>query len=176
MRSVDMQTWPDWNLSELYSRVGWGWDTHMQKCTQSASHSGLLHIGIIQDNSRGLSTQLQQHRLNIFTRSSSNNRTNMAASSKVDLAHSRVRDKRIGHSRSIRGLVVDDVHATSGKTSFPVDIAKSPEAFGRELRAFEDDSVSGCEGKDNGAGSEDIRGVPVVSSAGRSQVLTRGEM
>jgi len=138
----------------------------MQKRTQSTTHSRLLQIGIIQNYSSSLSAQLQQHWLNIFPRSSSNNRTNMAASGEVDLAHSRVRDKRIGHGRSIRSLVVDDVHASSGKTSFPVDIAKSPEASGREFGAFEDDGVSGCEGEDDGAGSEDVRRIPVASSAG----------
>ena len=90
----------------------------------------------------------------------------MATSGKVDLAHSRVRDKRIGHGRSIRGLVVDDIHAANGKTSFPVYITKSPEAFGGEFGAFQDDGVSGREGKDNGAGSENVRGVPIISSAG----------
>lgn len=140
----------------------------MQKCTQSASHGCLLHIGIIQNNRSSLSTQLQQHRLNVSTRSSSNNRPNMAASSEVNLAHSRVRNKRIGHGRSISGLVVDDIHAASGKTSFPVDITKRPEAFGRKFGTFQDDGVSSCEGEDNGAGSEDVRGVPIVSSAGSS--------
>lgn len=137
----------------------------MQKRTQSASHSRLLHIRIIQNNSSSLSTQLQQHRLDVFTRSSSNNRANMAASSKVDLAHSRVRNKRIGHGRSIGSLMVDNIHATSRKTSFPVNITKRPEAFGGEFGAFQDDGVSGCEREDDGAGSEDVRGVPVVSSA-----------
>lgn len=101
----------------------------MQKCTQSARHSRLVQIGIIQNNGSSLSTQLQKHRLNILASSSGNNRTNMAASSKDNLAHSRVRNQRVGHSRRIRGFVVDDIHAASRKTSFPVDVTKGPEAL-----------------------------------------------
>lgn len=55
----------------------------------------------------------------------------MATASEGDLAHSRVRDKSVGHLWRISGPVVNDVQAPSRKTSFPIDVAKGPEAFRR---------------------------------------------
>lgn len=84
----------------------------------------------------------------------------MAASSEVDLAHGRVRNESVGNFWRVRSLVVDDVQASSGETSFPIDISKGPEASWRKFGAFEDGCVSGCQGECDGARSEDIRRIP----------------
>lgn len=117
----------------------------MQERSKNAVQSRFFYIRIVQHHSGGLPTQLQKHRLDMFASSRSNNRTHMAAASKGDLAHSWMRNQRIGHFCSVRTAVVEHIQTPSWQTSLLVDISKSPEALGGELRALEYGRVSGCQ-------------------------------
>lgn len=132
----------------------------MQECSKSTVQSCFFQIGIVQHNSRGFATQLQKHGLNVLASRRSDNRTHMAAARKGDLAHSRVRNQRIGHLYSVRAAVVEDIHTASRDTSLLVDIPKSPETLGRKLRALEHGRVTGCQRKGDGTGSEDEWRIP----------------
>ena len=101
----------------------------MHERPQGAKRGSFAQIRIIQNNGRCLATQLKKHRLDVFTSGRRNDGTNMTATGEVDLPHGRVCDESVGHFRCIRCPVIDDVQTPGRETSFPIDVAKGPEAL-----------------------------------------------
>ena len=132
----------------------------MHESSQGTKRGSFVQIRIIQNNSRRLATQLEKHRLDVFTCRRRDDGTDMRTTSKVDLPHGGVCDESVGHFRCIRCPVIDDIQTPGRETSFPVDVAKGPEAFRGQFRSFKDCGVSCCQGECDGASSEDVWGVP----------------
>lgn len=132
----------------------------MQERSKSTAQSRLFQIRIVQYNSGGFPTEFQKHRFDVLASRRSDDRAHVAAASEGDLAYGWMRNQRIGHLCSVRGTVVDDIQTPSWQTSLLVNIPKSPEAFGGELRALEHGRVSGCQREGDGTGSEDKWRIP----------------
>lgn len=69
-------------------------------------------------------------------------------------------DNCAGDFGRVLSAMEDHVEDASRKTGFLHDGANSPEATGRELGAFEDTGVAGCESVGYGTKAEDIGSVP----------------
>lgn len=137
--------------------------TYVHEGSERAAHGSLVEVRIVQNNGRGLSTQLQQDGLDVLAGGRGDNGTNIGATSEVDLADGRVGNKSSCDSGGIRSLVENDVQASGRKTSLAEDITEGPEALGRELGALEDDSVTGGEGESDCARAQDEGSVPTKS-------------
>lgn len=103
--------------------------TYVHEGSKRAAHSGLVEVRIVQNNGRGLSTQLQQDRLDVLAGGRGDNGTHIGATSEVDLADGRVGNKSSCDSRGIRCLVENDVQASGRKTGLAEDITEGPEAL-----------------------------------------------
>lgn len=135
--------------------------TYMHEGANGAVHGGLVQVRVVQDNSRRLTTQLEQHRLDVLASSGSNDRADIGATGEVNLADGRVSDQGVGDSRGVGGLMEDDIQTSSGKTSLPEDVTNSPEALGRELGTLENNGVTSAERLRNGTDTKDERRIPV---------------
>lgn len=136
----------------------------MHERPQGTKRGSFVQIRIIQNKGRCLATQLKKHRLDVFTRGRRNDGTDMTATCEVDLAHGGVCDESVGDFCCIRCPVIDDVQTPGGETSFPIDVAKGPEAFRGQFGSFKDCGVSCCQRECDGASSEDVWSVPSEKS------------
>ena len=62
----------------------------MHERSESAAERSLLQVRVVQNNSRGLASQLEENRFGILSSGRSDNRTNLSASGEVHLAHGRM--------------------------------------------------------------------------------------
>ena len=78
----------------------------------------------------------------------------------VNLLDERMFDDCAGDFGSVLSAVENHVEDASRKTGFLHDGANGPEATGRELGAFEDAGIAGCESVGYGAEAEDVGSIP----------------
>ena len=131
-----------------------------QEGAEGALLGSEVQVGVLPDDGGGLATQLEHDGLEVLAAEAADDAADRRAAGEVDLADGRVLDQGAGDLGGVGGVGGQEVDDTVGDAGLLETAGDGPEDGRRELRALEDDSVSGSDGLENRAHAENVRGVP----------------
>lgn len=134
----------------------------MQKGAHGAGLSSDFEIGVLADNSRGFTSQLEQAGLEVSASELTDDFSYAGAARKVDFLDGWIFDEGFGNGRGIVARVDDDVEHTVREPSFFENGANGPCRTGSKLGPFENRRVACGDCIGYGAEPKDVWCIPIL--------------